>query len=271
MENTTATAMPLPFDDEGDAPVSFSLTPRARREVTPEQVPVLRLVANHATPRAAVARDHADPTLTSAVDPTDVRPAQARALRRSGMPVTTIAAAIGVELELVVRWTQDTVPVRPRSRRTGPVPVRAEDGSRRVPQPDAGVHRRGPIGREAVGMAVALAELDEGLTSVGFTHTRLELLAAVLGEVRRQVPVEAWRIRVAIRVSEERGVDRCRSIVAGALQVSEERIVAGRWPDAPAPDAMEISIQVTDAAAAGLVQSWISRGWDAATAARTAG
>jgi len=257
--------LPLPFDDELDAPVGFSLTPRARRVVTPEQVPALRLV-----PRDA---GHDGGPAAAQPDPTDVRPAQARALRRSGMPVPTIAAAIGVDLELVAGWTQDTEPVRRTARASGrgrPSPTQAAG----VATPSGTVHARTvqtrQIGaREARGMAVALAEFDAALSGVGFTHARPEVLGAILSELRRAVPVVDWRVRVAIRVAGQLGVDRCRGAVAAALQVEEERIVAGRWSDAPNPSALEVSLHISDEAAAMAVHEWtaaleVPRGTDRA-------
>jgi len=252
MDDIAAPVLPLTFDDEVDAPVGFSLTPRARRAVAPGQVPALRLV-----PRER-GGDGAAVSVPS--DPTDVRPAQARALRRSGMPAPTIAAAIGVDIDLVVNWTQDTAPVRhsaPRGVKGRPTlpPSATPSGERPAP-----VRRRvspRPIdAREARGIAVALAEFDADLEGVGFTHTRPELLGAVLAEIRRQVPVADWRVRVAILVAEELGVDRCRSTVAIALGVDEERIVAGRWSAAPSRSALEVSLRVSDGAAAQAVRDW---------------
>jgi hypothetical protein len=255
MDDIAAPALPLTFDDEMDAPVGFSLTPRARREVVPEQMPALRLV-----PREAA---RADAAVSAATDPTDVRPAQARALRRSGMPVPTIAAALGVDLGLVVGWTQDTEPVRRTARRSvqerpAPASASAPAGGRGIAT-GCSVPARTVDAREARGMAVALAEFDTALAGVGFTHTRPEVLGAVLAEIRRQVPVVDWRVRVAIRVAEELGVDRCRGAVALALGVDEERIVAGRWAHAPSRTSIEIALHVADGAAAEVVRDWSDR------------
>jgi hypothetical protein len=252
MDHIAAPALPLTFDDEMDAPVGFTLTSRARREVVPEQLPALRLVH----------RDdgRADAVVATATDPTDVRPAQARALRRSGMPVPTIAAALGVGLDLVVGWTHDAEPVRRTARRS--VQGRPAPASSAAPAGERGIATRRSVSarpvdaREARGMAVALAEFDAALTGVGFTHARPEVLGAILAEIRRQVPVVDWRVRVAIRVAEELGVDRCRGAVALALGVDEDRIVAGRWSQAPSRTSIEISLHVADGAAAKVVHDW---------------
>jgi hypothetical protein len=249
--------LPLAFEDEGDVPIAYSLTPRARREVAPERMPSLRLVASSAELRESPLTGRSDDRQAGQLlDPTDVRPAQARALRRSGMPLSTIAAALGTDLELAERWTIGAVPVRSARRCAAVTPpaMTAAVPSGRV-RPSTG----GALGREAVGMAVALAVFDARVEGVGFTHARPEVLAAILSELRRCLPLEEWRVRVAIRVSEQLGVDRCRAATSVALGVDAARIVAGRWGDASAPDAMQISVQVADAAAARLVQSW-SRG-----------
>jgi lambda repressor-like predicted transcriptional regulator len=246
MDITTATALPLPlpFDDDVEEPVGFSLTPRARREVAPGQLPPLRLVTR-------------DPVAPHAVDPTDVRPAQARALRRSGMPVTTIAAAIGIDPQLVVAWTEGTAPLRRSGRGRVAGTARAAGPGAVQARQSAAPSRTGSSDRTAVGMAVALAELDERLTGVGFTHGRLEVLAAIVAELRLHLALDGQRMRVAMRVAERRGVDRCRAVVAAALDVPTERIVAGRWVDAPDDEAMEVSVRVTDTAAARLVRGWV--------------
>jgi hypothetical protein len=262
MDDTpVALPLPLPFDDELDAPVRFSLTPRARREVAPEQVPALRLVPPDGE------RGRAE--VSAPQDPTDVRPAQARALRRSGMPVPTIAAAIGADLRLVVGWTKDTEPVRRTARRVprghqAAAPAKAPARAREVPTRPLGA-------REARGMAVALAEFDTDLAGVGFTHARPEVLGAVLEEIRRQVPVADWRVRVAIRVAAELGVDRCRGAVAAALGVDAGRIVAGRWSDAPTRDALEVSLHIADEDAARSVRVWMDGLAASADADRAAG
>jgi hypothetical protein len=254
MDETIASALPLPlpFDDELDAPVGFSLTPRARRAVSPEQLPSLRLVPGDG------GRAQDGGALTE--DPTDVRPAQARALRRSGMPAPTIAAAIGADLDLVARWTEDTEPVRRPTRRSSPprpLAVPAAAPSRRDARPVAHAARpRAVAAQEARGMAVALAALDADLSGVGFTHAHPEILGAILVEIRRQVPLPDWRVRVAIRVAAELGVDRCRSAVAAALGIDEERIVAGRWQDAPSRDALEVTLRIADERAARTVLAW---------------
>ena len=90
-----------------DAPIAYALTAAGQRAVDPEQLPALRVA-----PPAWSADDDAD-------DPSDTRPARARALRRAGLPWSAIAAQLGVD-ELVARaWTEDVPAVgRRRSSRS---------------------------------------------------------------------------------------------------------------------------------------------------------
>lgn len=106
----TVPPVALPYDDESDEPIGFSLTARARRAVAP-----------HGLPSLAVVADDGDLDL-----PGDTRPARARALRRAGVSLADITRQLGVD-ELVVRAWVDGVPTRsdPPSR----VPHRAADVS----------------------------------------------------------------------------------------------------------------------------------------------
>lgn len=246
MDIATATPLPLPFDDGLDAPIGFSLTPRARRTVAPAQYPVLRLVVPGEGP------EHDDPS--------DVRPAQARALRRSGMPITTIAAAIGVDPDLVERWTQGAAPTRRRA--AGPT-VPSRGTPRKVPAaPVMRASQPAPLvvsGEEAsaIGMAVALATFDTDGSGVTFTHRRSEVLAAVLKQLRQHGAVDERRIRVAVRAAERLGVDRCRASVARTLGVPVETMLVGRWVDATSEDLVEVTLRITDPAAVATVLAWV--------------
>jgi hypothetical protein len=267
MDTANATPLPLPFDDGLDAPIDFSLTPRARRTVVPDRLPPLRLVApDERSMSAAPAAAHDAPNDD---DPSDVRPAQARALRRSGMPVTTIAAALGMAPDVIERWTVGATPTRRRARvaaagRTGERVARAAVPAPGPPQVPPVRPAQGPDDAEgrrssAIGMAVALATLDDDGADVTFTHTRVAVLAAILVELRRQLPLDGRCLRVAVRASERFGVDRARSEVARALQVADEQVLAGRWRDADGDDAMEVTLRVIDRDAVGVVAAWIDQ------------
>jgi hypothetical protein len=266
MDTTAATPLPLPFDalpfdDGSDAPIGFSLTPRARRSVVPEQLPALRLVVVDGAPMHApgpAGPIENAPTSVVAVpdDPGDVRPAQARALRRSGMPVATIAAALGIDPDLVERWTQGATPTRRRASGRTSSPRRVPLAAPVVEQADAALGTS-THGAAAVGMAVALADIDPDGSSVSFSHGRVEVLASILSELRRRGTVRDHHVRVAIRASERLGVDRCRAQVAHLLAVPVETVLAGRWIDAPEVDAIEVVLRITDAAAVATVAAWI--------------
>ena len=89
----------LPFDDEAHEPIAYVLTAAAHREVATDGAPALQVVDE--------------------VDDRDTRPARARALRRGGVPITQIAARLGVDDLLVRAWIDDgaSAPLLPHRRR----------------------------------------------------------------------------------------------------------------------------------------------------------
>jgi len=232
--------LPLPFDGEDDGPVPFVLTGLARREVTPERVPALRVVGlGPATGAPEV--DPAPPSGLGAeedgADPHDTRPAQARALRRSGMPVPTIAAAIGVEATQVEVWVTDVEPVRRRRARS--TAGTAPRTSVALPAaPDAAwVGARACELRSTMdplrlglvaGLARAIAAVEGDLVSI--VNDDVEVVARLVDLLREDVPIPTDRLRVALRVSAPVAIDRVRADVARLLGVDSARVVAGRAP-----------------------------------------
>ncbi len=245
---TGAVPIALPFDDEGDAPVAFHLTAAAHRALGPDAVPALRVV------RGA----DADP---SPSDPDDLRPAQARALRRSGMRPATIAAAMGVDPATVEGWTADVVTGRRRSGEGRP--ARAAGAARtaggRADTARTTAARRRLAGQEAAvaaGLAVALARIDDDGGAVTLTDGRPDLVAAAFGAVRAEVAVGEDAVRVAARGGPALAGDRVRADLAVLLGLRPDRIVVGRWHSAPAADALEVSVRIADRRAARTVDAW---------------
>jgi hypothetical protein len=237
----------LPFDDEAEAPIPFVLTAAAHREVLGRDLPTLSVV----------------PVLP---EPVDTRRVQARALLRSGMPVATIAAALGSDIEEVGRWTEDLVDELARRRRhrsarhpvapavgVGGTPVPMEDGQRRKLLP---------------GLAFALAKTDgDGVT---IRHDQVEPVAVLIDGLRDRLPGLSDRLRVALRVGARTPSDRARSEVAARLEVDASRVIVGRVDGGAAPT-LEIRVEIRDADAARLVRAWHEdpdeggaelRGWD---------
>ena len=248
-DTTRAVPIALPFDDEGDAPVPFALTAAAHRALDPSDVPALRLVPAGPSPTTAPA---ATTSVPAAIPPSeeehdDLRPAQARALRRSGMRVATIAAAMGVDAALVTRWTHD---LAPRSRPTPAAPAQRAPGSR------AGGRGSGPALGPAAALAVALARVDADGAALTLTDDRPGVLAAALGALRAEADVPSRAVRVAARVGSAGAADRLRADLISALGVPAEQVVVGRWQEAPDAGSVEIRVRVAGTRAVRLVDRW---------------
>lgn len=135
-----ALSLPLPFDDEMDAPVGFALTARARRVVAPATLPALSVVRTATSRPGLVAGTPSGPVGDGASsdgpdeladDPRDLRPARARALRRAGLDPATIATRLGVDEAMARRWVADVVVrLRRRPPRRRPVPGHAHPSDR---------------------------------------------------------------------------------------------------------------------------------------------
>lgn len=250
-----AVPIALPFDDEGDAPVPFTLTAAAHRALDPADVPGLRVVPD---------RPAASPAPPTSEEVDDLRPAQARALRRSGMRAVTIAAAMGVDVDLVTTWTADLAAV-PRER---VVPLRTPDP--RPAQPVAAGPIRLGSGRSAagIGLAVALARIDADGRAVTLIDDRPAVLAAALRAVRSGLAPAPGTVRVAARVGPDDAIDRWRADLARVLEVPADRVVVGRRHGAASADRVEITVRIVDARLAGLLDAWAGAvvGPDAAVA-----
>lgn len=270
METTT---LPLPFDDETDCAVPFVLTAAAHREVlgrTPSLTAVTAADApQHDPSRRAPADDGAD----------DTRRLQARALRRSGMPDATIAAALGVDVDVVTTWTEgldDELARRRRRRQPSggrPGGRRAVSGAPVAPasapvEAPAGVEEDPAAGRVdpatlLPGLAVALAEPDaDGVT---IAHDRLDPVAVLVDALRAEGVLAPGRVRVAVRVGTDEPLDRTRAVVAARLGVEPATVTAGRAADG-SRTGLRLRVDVRDVAAAEVVLRWIGRsglrGWD---------
>lgn len=266
METTT---LPLPFDDETDRAVPFVLTAAAHREVL-GRTPALTAVSAADTPRR-------DPSGRAPGDDgaEDTRRLQARALRRSGMPDATIAAALDVDVDVVAAWTDglDDELARRRRRRQ---PTRSRPATSGMPvaptalpaEEATGVEADPAAGRDdpaalLPGLAVALAEADaDGVT---IAHDRLGPVAVLVDALRAEGVLAAGRVRVAVQVGTDEPLDRARATVAQRLGVDPATVTAGRSADG-SRSGLRLRVDVRDAAAAEVVLRWMGRsglrGWD---------
>jgi len=252
-EGTTAEALALPFDDGIDEAVPFLLTAAAHREVLGREVPALVAVPEPTAPADDARGEDGSPIEMAS----DTRRAQARALLRSGMPVATIAAALGTDVAEVEGWTSDLVDELARRRRRAARRQGAAPARRSVPD-QAPVPGRG---REDLlpGLAFGLAAVDGDVVTL--LHDRIGPVAVLLDAMRARLDLPAGRIRVAVRLAPDLAADRERAGLAQRLGVDPATIIVGRaGPDALR--AVELRVDVRDAAAARLVRSW--RGEDVA-------
>ena len=262
-----------------DEPIPFGLTVRARREIAPDELPDLRLV---------------DGANDGAVDrPGDPRPAQARALRRSGLSIPTIADRLDVE-ELVVRaWTADTkvrarggeattrrVRARPApapAGAVGPAPVPAPV----VPQgtvaaderPAVQARARTEAHREAlvrlrsdpgfagtVGLLAGTALVEPAALS--WATNRPPIAARLLEQLRSECDLAPQQVRVVLRIGPGVAGDLVRHDWSRMLELPLERIVHTRWATADSPDALEAMCRITDPQVAATVAGWCDAFFD---------
>jgi hypothetical protein len=265
-----AQRLPLPFDDGADDRVPFVLTAAAHREVLGRDVPALVAVAGPVP--AAAPRDDASVAGSRAVivpaavpedgsgEGADTRRAQARALLRSGMPVPTIAAALGVEVGAVEGWTSDLVDELARRRRRAARAARIP----RTPRPAApsaapdlpAVMTPGDAqhARLVPGLALALSQVtDDG---VALVHDRAEQVGILLDALRAQLDLAPARVRVAVRLGPDLAADRVCAELARTLGVEAGAITVGRG-GAEAPHGLLLRVDVRDPAAARIMRAWV--------------
>jgi len=249
-------SLPFPFDDDVDRPIDLVLTGAAHRELDPARVPALRLVE----------------PVVEAPDPSDTRPAQARALLRSGMPVTTIAAALGVSQVVVQQWTHDVeVSRRRRGRavRSVPADATAVDAT----PADSDLAHRGRVrgARDGVmpaganerddrflqGVALALVQIADRTVSI--VHDRPELVELLVAELRRRTDVPVERFRVSVRVAPPLATDRVRREVAALLGVDVDRVIAGRTSQPLTATGLEVRVDISDDRIEKVARAWLGQ------------
>ena len=260
----------LPFHDEADEPVGYALTATARRLVAPERVAVLRVVPPTAPDGAATAV----PSRAASLDPNDIRPARARAMRRAGHDLEDIALRLAVAPEAVERWVADVRPVRARrSGRRGPTrPAAAGAAEDVVPAPVPTVRSDGPTRRRAAREAAARLGSDVVLArdlallagaarttgaTVAVSLSGLGLAAAVIDRLRTDAGLERHGVRVVLRVGPARPADRARHEWSDGLGLPLERISAVRWPLAADPEDVDATLHLVDAEVIARVLGWI--------------
>ncbi|GGI09104.1 hypothetical protein [Egicoccus halophilus] len=249
----------LPFDDESDQPIPYALTARARRTVAPASLPALRIVGGDP--------DGPDGDPGGEADPHDTRPARARALRRAGLDVRTIASRLSVDDLLVRAWVGETLtavlpePTDGASARGGATADGAAvaDGAageiRRLAAAGAAVRlQRDPAFAAGVGLLTAVSEADaHALTLAG---PRAEVVVRALGWLRTTADLDDRRVRVVLRVGRAVAADASRHEWATRLRVPVTRVTVTRWAAPPFPTASEVLVRVRDPQLAARVGGW---------------
>jgi hypothetical protein len=264
--------VPLPFDDEAEHPIPFALTARARRTVAPHDLPTLRVLTAppHAAAPAPAVEDDRVPTVED--DPSDTRPARARALRRSGRDTVTIADELGVDELLVRAWTGN-VPVARTSRRV-PTSARAEEALHRggrdareeaartafeLARAAAREVARERLDREptlaaGLGVLAGIAEVTPSAIDVTTADPRLagaavRWLTDVLGADRSEV-------RLVLRVGPRAAADLARHRWGRAVGMPPDRIRTTRAVAGVRDDAVDGVLRLVDADLAAAAAGW---------------
>ena len=279
MDETTHTRQQGPHQGDHDDPIPFALTVRARREIAPEQLPDLRVVHGP---------DGGD--LDRAGDP---RPAQARALRRSGLTARAIADQLEVDELVVQAWIADTAVLAPRhphlipengvrggDRRVGPSGSLSDgrphpddgNGEDAAAQPEeadvtgalarAAAHRdaldrlgKDPRFAGTVGLAAGLICVEA--TALSWATSRPQAASRLLEGLREELDLASEHVRIVLRIGPRVAGDLARQRWSRALGVPRERVVHTRWPTAETPDAVQAMLRITGTDAAATVAGWL--------------
>lgn len=274
---------PLPFDDESEAPIPFALTARARRTVAPHDLPQLRVVAPPRTDAVSTATGVVPGTGdedAAGGDPSDTRPARARALRRSGVDTVAIADQLGVDELLVRAWT-GKVPVARATR--GAPPGRATPGAAGG-APQTALHAGGrdaadEAARTAFELARAAArevarqrlrddpKLAAGLgvlagiaeitpAAVDVTTGDPRLAAAVVRWLTDVLGADPGEVRLVLRVGPRAAADLARHRWGRAVGIAPDRIRTTRAVATVTEDAVEGVLRVVDRDLAASAAGW---------------
>jgi hypothetical protein len=259
---------PLPFDDEADQPVAFSLTARARREIAPEDLPALsvvrdarRLPATDRTPRDGTGGD----VWPVRDDPSDTRPSRARALRRAGLPAAEIARQLRVEPLLVRAWigaTNDPT-VGHATDRAPTVDVDPEEEQRetafQLARATAAEQARRDLRRDpgfaaGLGLVASIVDIDRNALTV--TTGDQEVARMSLRWLDEHLPLDPARVRLVLRLGPRAAGDLVAHRWASRLGIDRQRVAVARWHDAPDGQSVQALLRVADPGAAATVAGW---------------
>ena len=271
---------PLPFDDEADHPVAFSLTARARREIAPEDLPPLSVVRD-AQPLVAPEEPPPDDPSKDLPgggawpvrdEPSDTRPSRARALRRAGLSADAIAGQLRVEPLLVRAWIGATHDPSVGRVADGAVGRVTDDGAAAA-DPQAGQRetafqlgrataaqqarrdlQRDPGFAAGLGLITSIVDIDRNALTV--TTGDQEIARMSLRWLDEHLPLDPARVRLVLRLGPRAAADLVAHRWASRLGIDRQRVVVARWHDAPDGHAVQALLRVADPGAAATVAGW---------------
>ena len=262
---------PLPFDDEADHPVAFSLTARARREVAPEGLPPLSVVRDERTSKPTTGGvPEAEPGADAwpvRDDPSDTRPSRARALRRAGLSVEAIARQLRVEPLLVRAWigaTSDRAVGRAEHRDDAAPAAEDPEAEQRetafqlarataAEQARRGL-RRDPGFAAGIGLIAPIVDIDRNALTV--TTGDQEVARMSLRWLDEHLPLDPARVRIVLRIGPRAAADLVAHRWANRLGVDRQRVAVARWQDAPDGQSVQALLRVADPGVAATVAGW---------------
>lgn len=263
-----ATADPLPARTTDEHPVSYQLTARARRVVAPETLPELSVLPSSPAADSGGADAH-DGTAGPCSDPFDPRPAQARALRRSGRSIAEIVDRLEASPVLVARWCRD-VASRPARRAPTPAAPAGADRVRdeRVVRSNRGVGRAGDVAHDRVRGLLETADgppaaLEEVVASavrvvaatVSVTVAAPDLAAAAVGWLCAEAFADRRQLRVVLEVSDDVAADRAVRRWAEWLGIDPTAITV-TVDRAPHREGVRATLRITDPRVATALLAW---------------
>ncbi|MBW3578267.1 MAG: hypothetical protein KY462_11125 [Actinobacteria bacterium] len=226
---------------------------RARRAVAPTSLPDLSVV----------------PVEQAPTDPFDPRPARARALRRSGLAVSDVAAALDVSEDVAAAWCGHVnVPARRRAARrarrgrgtadVAVLPVHGEEhaGVRRSAAETLAIDLAQPTAGRAAAAAVVAAVAQISPYAVTVTTSDPVLAVCVIRVLRGSLDVPSDRLRVAVHAGPAVARDVASHRWSRLLDVAPRTVTHAPWPTAPHPHGVRVTVRATDARAAATVAGW---------------
>jgi hypothetical protein len=246
--------VPLPFDDEAERPIAFALTARARRTVAPDALPPLRVV-----PPAEVPDD----------DPSDTRPARARALRRAGVDLAAIAAQLGVDELLVRAWAGSVVaPRHPSRAASGPslapipasVPADGEAATQARAVRDAArataARRLETEPHLAAGLGVLAGVAELGPTAITVTTGDPRVAGSVARWLVDVLGADRTTVRLVLRVGPRAAADLARHRWGRAVGLDPDRVRTTRASATVGDADVEGVLRIVDPDLAATAAGW---------------